>query len=179
MILGDASTHISHFLGKVFSPHPETKSFCMETWSGVEVQPQRNGNFYPHLSFQTVFPALNLHCYIRTIGSPTQHIYCAWKTIRTIWQNMKAREKIPISQMLSELGKTWKCSQFLLSSVNWEKLTIAPRTTFKIFYLFVNWEKHGSTTWVQKSSLKFESIDELGKVMSQFKFYCWKIRWKI
>ena len=110
MILGDASTHISHFLGKIFSPHPETKSFCMETWSGVEVQPQRNGNFYPHLSFQTVFPALNLHCYIRTIGSPTQHIYSAWKTIRTIWQNMKAKEKIPISQMLSELGKTWKCS---------------------------------------------------------------------
>ena len=32
MILGDTFTHDSHFMGKSFSPHPETNSaFCMET----------------------------------------------------------------------------------------------------------------------------------------------------
>ena len=79
------------------------------------------------------------NCYIVTIGSLTQHIYPAWKTILTIWQNMKAKEKIPITQLLSEPGKTLKYSKI------------------PIFNLFMNWEKLGSTAHVKSPT--FESID--------------------
>ena len=52
--------------------------------------------YNPHLSLETVLPALKLphNCYIINIKSdfPTHYIYPAWKTILTIWQNMKARK---------------------------------------------------------------------------------------
>ena len=53
--------------------------------------------FNPLLWLQIVFPALNLpqNCRIMIIASSTEHIYPAWKTILTIWQNIKAREKNP------------------------------------------------------------------------------------
>ena len=50
--------------------------------------------FYPHLSLETVFPALKVtkNYYIINIGSSSHHIYPAWTTILTICQNMKTRE---------------------------------------------------------------------------------------
>ena len=62
--------------------------------------------------------------YIVTIGSLTQYIYPAWKTIVTIWQNIKARE----------LQK----SQFPNYLVNWKKLgsivrAIISKSQFSIF----------------------------------------------
>ena len=89
------------------------KNSCA-VWGGCSSgNPGKFHNFYPHLSLQTLFPALTMpqNCYIVTTGSLTQHIYPAWKTILTIWQNMKAREKIPITQLLSEPGKTLKYSK--------------------------------------------------------------------
>ena len=42
--------------------------------------------------------------------------------------------------------------------------------------LFRNWEKLGNTaSWRPRfQSPNFESIDELEKVISKFKFHCWK-----
>ena len=108
-------------------------------------QPQENfaifAYFYPHLRLQIVFPALNLpqNCYIMAIVSSTQHIYPTWNTIPTIWQNIKAREKTLISQMFSELGKTWKFFQEL-------------------------W-KINNSSWAKLGSPNFEYIDDLGNVM--------------
>ena len=63
-------------------------------WNLAAVQPQEN--VYPHLSLKTVLlaPKLSQNCYIMNINSdfPTHHIYPAWKTIFTIWQNMNARK---------------------------------------------------------------------------------------
>ena len=88
--------------------------------SGVVAAAKPQENFYPHLRLQTVFPAINLpqNCYIMTIASPTRHIYPAWKAILTIRQNTKAREKILISQLFSEMGKTWKFYQELWKTNN-------------------------------------------------------------
>ena len=74
-----------------------------------ECNPRKALHFYPHLSLQTAFPTLNLpqNWYIMATGSLFQHIYSVRKTIVTICQNMKARGKIPISQLFSELGKMW------------------------------------------------------------------------
>ena len=83
---------------------------------GSSVTPGKLCNFYPHLSLPAAFPALNVpqNFYIMTFGSPTQQIYPVWKTVLTIWQNMKGREKIPIFQLFSDLGKTWKYSKILI-----------------------------------------------------------------
>ena len=92
-------------------------------------------NFYPHLSLQTAFPTLNLpqNCYIMATGSLFQHIYPARKTIVTICQNMKAREKsqFPNCSVNWEKRGSISKSQFSISSMNWEKIIIPARTTFK------------------------------------------------
>ena len=99
----------------------------MGVWgSGSGPTPGKLCNFYPHLRLQIASSALNLlqNCYIMTIASSTHHIYPAWKTILTIWQNIKTRKKIIISQMFSELEKTWKFFQELrkINNSSWSNI---------------------------------------------------------
>ena len=125
--------------------------------AGSSATPGKLCNFYPHLRSQTVFPALNLpkNCYITTIVSPTQHIYPAWKTNLTIWQNVKAKEEILISQLFSELGKIWKFFQELwkINNSSWSSIQ---KSQFSF------------SLWVGKKleSPNFEYIDDLRNVMS-------------
>ena len=58
--------------------------------------------------------------------------------------------------------------------MNWENLTSPARTTFKnTKNLFLNWERLGGKAKGQHSKNRnFESIDELGAVMSSLKLYC-------
>ena len=76
----------------------------------------------------------------------------------------------------SELGKAWNYSkiQFSISSMNWEKLAMLARATFKnrnfqsLCELGKTW-KYSLSPRIKSSN--FESIDELGNVMSYFKFH--------
>ena len=58
-----------------------------------------NNSEYGHFLRSVNLPK---NCYIMSIGSPTQYIHPAWKTILLIWLNMKGRElqKAPISELL-------------------------------------------------------------------------------
>ena len=111
-----------------------------EGWGSRHSQGRKFCNFYPHLSLETVFPALKLaqnfcmlykHEYFFSwklaISSNLSHksapsllhTYHAWKTIFTIWQNIGKRSKviqsegnskILIFQQFSELWGIWKYS---------------------------------------------------------------------
>ena len=59
----------------------------------------------------------------------TNHIYPAWKTIFSIWQNMKARQNW--EKLGSAVQASIQKSQFSISSMNWEKLRSPARATFK------------------------------------------------
>ena len=80
-----------------------------------QCNPRKTCNFYPHLRLQ-VFPALNLpqNCYIMTLGCPyPAHIPCLKDNPYNLTKckGKMSKGKIPISQLSSELGKSWKYSK--------------------------------------------------------------------
>ena len=105
----------------------------MGVWGGgSSTTPGKLCNFYPHLRLQIVFPALNMpqNFYIMTIASSTLPY--------NLPKYESTGKKILISQMFSELGKTWKFFQEL-----WKiKIPAAATLRIPIFLLFVNWEKN-------------------------------------
>ena len=76
-----------------------------------------------------------------------------------IWRQ---RTKISILKFFSEFGKIWKCN------LGFSKIPIT--------ISFMNWEKLGNIH-IHRPTFQnpnIESVDELGKLMSQFKLHCWK-----
>ena len=124
-------------------------------------------NFYPHISLETVFPALKLAqiCCINMnisflenwqflnhkLAPPLLLIYQAWNSNLTIWQNMK-------------VSRTQKF-QLFNSIVN-----LQPKLTFNNWYFiyFMNWKKLGSPTAATLTNANFQcSLFKLGKNWSK------------
>ena len=85
-------------------------------WWQQQCNPRKTCNFYPHLRLQKVFPALNLpqNCYIMTLGCPyPAYIPCLKDNPYNLTKckGKISKGKIPISQLSSELGKSWKYSK--------------------------------------------------------------------
>ena len=162
-------------------------------------------NFYPHWSLETVFLPLKLTRNLPTLtffflenwqfnhkllppSPPSLHTYRDWKTIPSIWKNMKERGP--------------QKSQFPKFSVNWEKIGSTAKVNIqlsKFFNSLMNRENLRSPiTETSKNSI-FQSLCELGKNLEKqplnifepnwesikwirksyvlIKFYCWK--WEV
>ena len=85
------------------------------------------------------------------MAPPWCHMSSYWKSTLTIWPNMKAKDKISIFKLLSELEKFWKCnlgfSKIPISHLFYElgknlDICTAPNQHFKIqmLNLWMSWE---------------------------------------
>ena len=97
------------------------------------------------------------------------------------WEGgIRNTSKISISQLFGELRKFQKNCSGLFSKnptfhfiMNWEKLRSSARLTFKTAKSFCELE----TAWkyslrLTLKNLSFAPMDELGKIISSFKFHC-------
>ena len=127
--------------------------------------------FYSHSSLKTVFPVLRVtqNCYMNIKITSWKLVLlsllqtpCLKKYIHNLKKyEIKWTSKIPISQLFSELEKTWKFSlalylHFSIFFLNQEILRSLARATFKISKISLKTEKNldllpGSNT--QKSKL--------------------------
>ena len=104
------------------------------------------------------------------IGSPSPAHMSYWKTILTIWQNMKERglqkSQFPNS---SELGKIWKCSP---GQLIFKKSQFSSSFRIHILNLCMNWEK-------LLPNLSFTLKNTMGNLHKKwwlyFKLYEWDI----
>ena len=152
-------------------------------------------NSHPHLSLETVSPALKLTqiCCINIyehffswklainhkLAPPLLHTYQASKSVLTnpTKYESKQNSKIPIFQLFNGLGEIWKYSlkniqksQYSITFINWKKLWSSVRATLtnpnSLFYCELGKNLRRPTF----KNLNFEFKDELKNVCSNLSF---------
>ena len=133
-------------------------------------------NFYPHWSLETVFLPLKLTRNLPTLtffflenwqfnhkllppSPPSLHTYRDWKTIPSIWKNMKERGP--------------QKSQFPKFSVNWETFGSTGKVNIqlsKFFNSLINRDNLRSPITETSKNPIFQSLCELGKKLGKTAF---------